>query len=104
MAKAFVRTKNVVLDEPTKRYLATKKPSTAETYRLNLKRFQVFYEKPLGDFLLEIEKRRESNRDLPITERKNYAEDTIREYLDWMSEKGYANNPIRGNLLLSRTF
>ena len=104
MTKAFVRTKNVILDEPTKRYLATKKPSTAETYRANLKRFQVFYGKPLGAFLLEIEEWRDKNREIPITERRNYAEDTIRDYLEWMKKKGYASNPIRGNFTAIQNF
>lgn len=104
MAKVFVKTKNIALDEPTKRYLTTKKPSTAETYKANLKRFQVFYGKPLGNFLLEIEAWRDKNREIPITERRNYAEDTIREYLDWMRKKGYANNPIRGNFTAIQNF
>lgn len=97
MGKALVNLNGIVLDEPTVRYLSTKKSSTAETYKTSLKRFQVFFGKPHGEFLLKIEDSREKNRELSITERKNYAEDVIRAYLEWLKGKGYANNPIRGS-------
>ena len=97
MVKPMVDLKGIILDEPTERYLSTKKPSTAGAYKTSLKRFQVFYGKPHGEFLQRIEESRESNKELSITERKNYAEDVIRDYLEWLKEKGYANNPIRGS-------
>lgn len=99
MTRALVSTVHIELDEVTERYLATKKESTAKTYRGNLKRFQVFLgDVTIHDFLLEEEKQRKLNFDRSVTEKVKHAEGVIRKYIGWLKEKGYANNPIRGSL------
>ena len=98
MVKRKIDYSDVVLDEPTERYLSTKKKSTADTYRGNLKRLQKFYGKPLTEFLKEEETQRKLNLERSLTEKVKYAEGTVREFIAWMQDLGYANNPIRGSL------
>ncbi|MCW4019885.1 MAG: tyrosine-type recombinase/integrase, partial [Candidatus Bathyarchaeota archaeon] len=96
--RSYVDYSKVVLDEPTERYLATKKKSTAETYRGNLKRLQKYLDKPLGQWITEIEEQQKENEDLPLVERKRPGENDIRGFIEWMKENGYGSNPIRNSL------
>lgn len=77
---------------------AKKTKGTANTYRGNLKRFRKFYDRPIPEFLKEVETQREKNKDLPPAERRRYFEETINDFIEWMQDLGYANNPIRGSL------
>jgi len=104
LTKQFADLKGVVLDEVAERYLASKKPSTAASYRGLLKRFRVFYGRDLSEFLEEVEEWREKNKTLPITERRRYAEDVARDLIAWLKEKGYSNNAIRGSLTALQNF
>lgn len=95
----YVKTGHIVLDVPTTRYLDTKKASTAATYRMSLRRFQVFLgDTTIHDFLKKEEEERKLNFDRPVTEKIKHGEGVIRNFVKWLQEKGYANNPIRGSL------
>lgn len=98
MVKKYLDLSDVKLCDPVEKYLEAKTEGTASTYRGNLKRFRKFYGKPITEFLKEVEAQREKNKNLPLDERRRYFEETINEFIAWMKDLGYANNPIRGSL------
>ena len=98
MVKKFIDLRDVEISDEVEQYLKAKKKGTASTYRGNLKRFRKFYGKPITEFLKEVETQREKNKGLPPAERKRYFEETINDFIGWMKDLGYANNPIRGSL------
>jgi len=89
-----VNTRDVDLCEAVKKFLKTKKRTTANSYRASLRRFVVFYGKDLESFIREVERRRLENMDLPVVERERYAENVAREWIEWHKEKGYAPKTI----------
>jgi len=98
MAKQKVDLKDVELCDQVEQYLKTKLKSTAATYRGNLKRFRKFLGRPIIEFLNDVDERRSAKKDLPPEEWRRYFEETINEFIEWMQDHGYANNPIRGSL------
>jgi len=98
MVKKYVDLREVPISDEVEQYLKAKTKSTASAYRGNLKRFRKFYGKPIPDFLKEVETQREKNKGVPPADRRRYFEETINDFISWMKELGYANNPIRGSL------
>ena len=98
MVKKYIDLSDVPISEEVEQYLKAKTKSTADSYRGCLKRFRKFYGKPIPEFLKEVEAQREKNKGLPPAERRRYFEETINDFISWMKELGYANNPIRGSL------
>lgn len=98
MVKKMVDLSEIELDDQVEQYLKAKTKSTASTYRGCLKRFRKFYDRPITEFLKDVEAQREKNKDLPPAERRRYFEETINDFIKWMQDLGYANNPIRGSL------
>lgn len=99
MVKKLVELRDVVLGEEVEQFLKAKKtPSTQSTYRSGLKRFRKFMGISIVDFINKVDEQRTANKGLPPTERRRYFEETINDFILWMQELGYANNPIRGSL------
>jgi len=89
--RGLVDISEVELDESVTRYLLTRKESTAQAYEKCLKRFVVFYEKPFKEYIQEIENDNKANLEREVTEKVRPGEDTIRKFVEWHKEKGYAN-------------
>ena len=98
MVKQYISLREVKLSDEVEQYLKAKTKGTANTYRGCLKRFRKFYDRPITEFLKEVETQREKNKNLPPAERRRYFEETINDFIKWMQDLGYANNPIRGSL------
>lgn len=98
MVKKLVNLKDVVLCEQVENYLKAKTKSTAATYRGNLKRFRKFLDQPIIEFITRVDEQRTVNKGLPPEDRRRYFEETINDFISWMQNLGYANNPIRGSL------
>lgn len=98
LVKKFIDMSNIELDDQVEQYLKAKTKSTASTYRGCLKRFRKFYDRPISEFLKDVEDQRIKNKNLPPAERRRYFEETINDFIKWMQDLGYANNPIRGSL------
>ena len=94
----------VVLDEAADRFLATKKPSTEKSYRLCMKRFTYFYQKPAAEFIREIEQQTEANKGLSLAERIRPGEQVIRDFIAWHREQGYAPKTIRQGVAVVQNF
>jgi len=88
-------TKVKTLSPAALQYLDTKKSSTKTAYTTCLKRFRAFYPRGLDGFISEIEGELEANRGKPLAERTRPGEATVRDYVKWMGEKGYANKSVR---------
>lgn len=93
-----VNTMDVDLGEAIKRFLKTKGVSTAKCYRSSLRRFVIFYGASLESFIRKVESKRQENMDLPVVERERYAEDVVRNWVEWLEEKGYAPTSINASL------
>jgi len=104
MVKKKIEMKGVVLGEAVERYLESKSPATAGSYRTCLKRFKAFYGKDLGEFLKEVDRQRKENDSLPAPERRRFFEVTINDFITFMKDHDYANNPIRGSLTALQNF
>ncbi len=99
MVKKYIDLSKVELSNEVEQYLKAKKTKgTQVTYRGCLKRFRKFYDRPITEFFKEIDTQREKNKKLPPVERRRYFEETINDFVEWMQDLGYANNPIRGSL------
>jgi len=98
MVKKRMDLRGIVLSDEIEQYLKAKTKTTATSYRSCLKRFRKFYGRPITEFLKEVETQREKNKDLPPAGRRRYFEETINDFITYMQELEYANNPIRGSL------
>ncbi len=85
----------IELDESVNRFLNTKTTSTAKAYRVCLRRFRYFYDKPFSDFIDEIEKQTEANKGLPLSQRIRPGEEAIRGFIEWHIEQRYSPNTVR---------
>jgi len=90
--KPLIDTGDLELLDAAERYLQTKNPSTAASYR-SLKRFRAYLARPLEEFIKKVERIRLENRDKPVIERERYAEDTVRGYMAWMKDRGEDHKP-----------
>ena len=95
MVKKLLNLRDVELSSEVKTFLKAKTQITARAYSSSLKRFLVFYKKPIPEFMKEVEAQRAKNRELSPEERKREFEETINEYIEWSKEVGYSNNAIR---------
>lgn len=99
--KRIIDLEGIILDECANRFLQAKSiAKTRYAYRTSLKRFVLFYGKPIETFIKEVELSREKNKSLPVTERKRYAEDTVRDWIKWLLEKGFSNNSTRQSIAI----
>ena len=98
MVKKYIDLKDVELSGEVEQYLKVKSKATAKAYRTGLKRFRKFYGKPIPEFLKEVETRRDETKNLPPAERRRFFEETINDFVNWLKDLGYANNPIRMSL------
>ena len=95
MGRPTLSGKKVELSPAALQYLDTKKSSTGTAYTTCLKRFRAFYPRGLDGFISEIEAEIQGNQGKPLAERVRPGEATIRSYVKWMEEKGYANKSVR---------
>ena len=80
-------------DDETKEFLGALNPSTAKAYTNGLTAFQAFY-MPRGtikDFLDALEE----DLKRPRNERKRVGRLTLKEFIEWLKQKGYASKTIR---------
>jgi integrase len=88
----------VQLDEPVLKYLETKKENTRIAYEKCLYRFRYFYGKPLAEFIKEIEIEIEANKTRGLIDKIRPGEDTIRRFIQWHKEKGFAPKSTRQSI------
>lgn len=105
MTDSYVDVSGVELCDAANRFLDTKSNSnTRMNYRSSLKKFRVFYDGSLETFVNRVESCRAENRGKPVIERKRLAEDTVRDFIKWLEEKGYSPNSIRSCLTALQNF
>lgn len=85
------RSYELELCKVAKDYLATKRETTAKLYRSDLRKFSVWYDGTLEDFLNEIY----AEMGKPVLEQDRIVETTISEWVKWLVEKGYAPKSVR---------
>jgi integrase len=95
MPAPIVDTEDVSLEETEKRYLESKKPSTARIYRSSLRRFKVYYPEGIPGLIRQIEEDTEGNKEREVYDRIRPGEDVLRGFVKWQEEKGYSPNSMR---------
>jgi integrase len=86
-----------LFDVDTEEFLAAVDVSTRRTYSVGLACFQRFYQEHLGQvitikhFLDEVEE----DQRRPRRERRRVAGNTVRGFVDWLGQKGYADKTVR---------
>ena len=104
MPKSKVDLSGIQLGKIPRKYLDSKKPTTAVSYEKCLKRFEYFYKDGLKSFINEIEEEMKGNQDLPLAERVRPGEAVIREFIAWHKEVGYSNNSARQSIACLQNF
>ena len=98
MPASRINTSSIELEDASLRFLETKSLSTRQAYTGCLKRFKYFYGDGLERFIEEIETERDLNEGKSLAQRVRPGEDTIRRFVKWHEEIGYAPKSTRQSI------